>query len=366
MLACLPLLIGFLAKAQAEPTSTLNTTSTLPALTRTSSPPSDHILAISENMWEPVVTNINGDVDKITFGFEYSFEADKWGLESSSGFVVSPYSACAIEHQNQFYILGDSHDLADQISRVDDCQLTRVGSLEREMKMASCTTIGNTIFMCFSQDEDSTCYKGSDPFSLTAIDAESSYGHSGTYVAASNDSVFVVGGHGDDHHHVATELLNVETSLWSTRASYPYESSITQAQTLHLNGDFYVFGGYRSEPNDVVDLSHIASYSPTTDTWSSRGNLLTPRSYPGVIWAGDAFLIMGGRNVVDGIESSEKCHFNDNDQIECAYQNPTQPTRYTHLFKVPENYCAGSNTAINTAITPTLMCLVTLLQIFQF
>jgi hypothetical protein len=366
MLVCLPLLIGFLAKAQAEPTSTLNTTST--ALTRTSSPPSDHILAIWESedetsMWFPaLVTNINGDVDTIELGLGS-------GYSTAEQLTIN----CAIEHQNQIYILG-SNDDANQISRVDDCRLTRVGTLEHfgefSMTGASCATTGNTIFMCFGdlQFEEKTCFKGSDPFSLTTIVADSYYNHNRAFIAASDDYVFVVGG----EDNAETELLNVETSLWWHRTPYPYESSISHAQTLHLNGDFYVFGGQHEHER----VSHIALYSPGLhDMWISRGNLLTPRHSAGVIWTDDAFLIVGGGTwEMNGIGSSEKCYVVnenfENETIECAYQNPTQPESQAHLFKVPENYCAGSNTAINTAmtreITPTLMCLVTLLQIFQF
>ena len=103
------------------------------------------------------------------------------------------------------------------------------------------------------------------------------------------------------------------------KASFPFEKKIYKARTLYHNDSFFTFGGDNDYDNY---LSRIASYSPSTNTWSDRGRLLTPRSYAGVIWSQDAFLVVGGG--MDDIKSSEKCMFNG-DQIECEYQSPTKP-----------------------------------------
>ena len=122
-----------------------------------------------------------------------------------------------------------------------------------------------------------------------------------------------------------TELLDVKTWQWETRAPYPYETRIYWARTLHYNREFYVFGGQPS-------LSRIASYSPATDIWTSRGNLLTPRYRAGVIWADGAFLVVGGYMSSSAKKSSEKCRFNG-PEILCEYQNPVEPTgKFIYVF----------------------------------
>ena len=116
-----------------------------------------------------------------------------------------------------------------------------------------------------------------------------------------------------------TELLDVTTWQWTVKASYPFETRITRARTLYHNGHFFTFGGYGYD-----HLSRIASYSPSTNTWTYRGRLRTPRNGAGVIWSHDAFIVMGGW--MDGKQSSEKCRF-IGDRIKCEYQSPTQHYR---------------------------------------
>ena len=72
-------------------------------------------------------------------------------------------------------------------------------------------------------------------------------------------------------------------------------------------------------------MSRIAAYDPTSDEWSSEGQLLTPRAYSGVIPVDDSsFIIMGGYMNINDQWSSEKCEYN-NEQLECSYQEPTLP-----------------------------------------
>ena len=87
-----------------------------------------------------------------------------------------------------------------------------------------------------------------------------------------------------------------------------------------------VFGG-----NGSTLFSRIVAYNPSTDEWTTEGNLLTPRERPGVITVGDEFLIIGGDMNSSDEQSSEKCKYHS-DLMECAYQNPTEPfgTKFTN------------------------------------
>lgn len=190
-----------------------------------------------------------------------------------------------------------------------------------DMSFASCatTTRDNGVIMCFPNRATSQCIRGADPFSISLVVDNANYGHHGTYVASSDEFVLAVGtwaGRGQ----TATELLSTTTWKWSVVTPYPFEPSIYWARIVHFNASFFLFGG----KNGSTGLSRIASYSPVTNQWISRGQLLTRREYAGVIWDGDAFIVIGGWIEAGDDGSSEKCHF-VGEQIECEYQTPVLP-----------------------------------------
>ena len=80
-----------------------------------------------------------------------------------------------------------------------------------------------------------------------------------------------------------------------------------------------VFGG---SPDGSSRLSRIAAYAPSTNEWTTDGNLKEGRFHHGVINVGDEYLVIGGWDT--GQRRSEKCHYT-HDQLECTYQNPTEP-----------------------------------------
>ena len=86
-----------------------------------------------------------------------------------------------------------------------------------------------------------------------------------------------------------------------------------------------MIGGANS--NESNPVTRIATYTPSTDQWTTEGYLLTPRSSPGVITVDNhSFLIIGGFMKSNTQKISEKCEYNGN-QLECAYQDPNQPER---------------------------------------
>ena len=119
----------------------------------------------------------------------------------------------------------------------------------------------------------------------------------------------------------AVELLDLTTWTWETKSSYPFESQISGAPSLYVNQRFMLFGGQTGH----TFLSRIAAYDPRKDEWTTEGHLLSPRALHGVINVADnSFIIMGGYNDFNDQQSSEKCQYNG-DQLECSYQNPTEP-----------------------------------------
>ena len=115
-------------------------------------------------------------------------------------------------------------------------------------------------------------------------------------------------------------MLDLSTFTWETKSPYPFESEIHQASIIYMHQSFMLFGGFNT--SGWYTLSRIAAYNPHTDEWTSKGHLLSPRARYGVISVVDEFIIIGG--YTSGQRSSEKCRYNG-EQLECGYQNPTQP-----------------------------------------
>ena len=90
----------------------------------------------------------------------------------------------------------------------------------------------------------------------------------------------------------AVELLDLATWTWETRMAYPFASTIWDAPIIHTKQTFFLFGG--DDQSTRGWSSRIAAYDPSTDEWTSEGNLLTPRHNAGIIAVADSFLIVGG------------------------------------------------------------------------
>ena len=103
-----------------------------------------------------------------------------WGHEGD----VNGLSRCSIQYQNELFILGQVlisfivslflifmnkceienergtwPDYDRQISKVVNCKLTRVGTLNRDMQYASCAMARGDIVMCFPRDAKKGCWK---------------------------------------------------------------------------------------------------------------------------------------------------------------------------------------------------------------
>ena len=63
--------------------------------------------------------------------------------------------------------------------------------------------------------------------------------------------------------------------------------------------------------------STIARFDESTRTWSKLGEVLTPRSSHGVIYTGQAFLVIGGRAGSFKLQM-EQCDIK-NDVLSCRY-----------------------------------------------
>ena len=76
----------------------------------------------------PVLTDITGSVTKL----------DNFLMGDETGV----YGSCSINWKNEMYILGGQDTLSRQISRLQRCRLTKLGSLDFHFELGGCSGRG--------------------------------------------------------------------------------------------------------------------------------------------------------------------------------------------------------------------------------
>ena len=113
-----------------------------------------------------------------------------------------------------------------------------------------------------------------------------------------------------------TELYDHSTSVWNTKAFYPFRSSLVDYQILPLSEDFIIFGGFDEKSNKATTI--IAKFDPTKNVWTKLGNLQFSRYGFGAIEIQKHFLIMGGEEK----KRTETCVISG-ESIKCKSREPT-------------------------------------------
>ena len=99
----------------------------------------------------PIITDLAGTVKSggTDFGFEFGTDTEV-------------YYSCSITWKGAFYVFGGVSEKT-QISVVDDCKLTRVGTLPFELYRGACTNVNDQEFyLCFDWSNRNQCYKGTE------------------------------------------------------------------------------------------------------------------------------------------------------------------------------------------------------------
>ena len=92
--------------------------------------------------------------------------------------------SCSVLFKGIAYIFGGSNQ-KQQISRVENCQLRRVGGLDFDFKDGACAATASKIYLCFRADMDfKSCQTGNDPTGIFEHIAESNFEHQYTRIAA--------------------------------------------------------------------------------------------------------------------------------------------------------------------------------------
>ena len=102
-----------------------------------------------------------------------------------------------------------------------------------------------------------------------------------------------------------TELLDIQSETWRTRASYPYFSDVRVNFPFYYQQSFIVYNPAR-----------VAQYNPASNSWRKLGDMVRPRSFHTGIRSLNSFYIYGG-----SASTVEVCTL-AGDSIECVEQDP--------------------------------------------
>ena len=62
--------------------------------------------------------------------------------------------------KNQMLVFGGAKRHGDQISRIDDCRLRRIGTIPFQFRVGGCAVSQGKIFLCFTEDDNESFDKG--------------------------------------------------------------------------------------------------------------------------------------------------------------------------------------------------------------
>ena len=105
---------------------------------------------------------------------------------------------------------------------------------------------------------------------------------------------YLVGGsvNGTLTPNLALHVYDPATNSWTTRTPLP--SKQQNAAGGALLGKLYVAGGIDFTAPGVPPIATVRAYDPTTNTWSARASMLTPRFYAAGVNAGGKLWVISG------------------------------------------------------------------------
>ena len=110
--------------------------------------------------------------------------------EFTYGSETEVHGSCSIIWQGAMYIFG-GYTYRRQISVVDQCRLTKIGTLPFNMNFGACAQRNNQdVFICFEDYEDSStfknCYRATGPLEMFNNLPSSTHTHSNTRIAVTS------------------------------------------------------------------------------------------------------------------------------------------------------------------------------------
>jgi len=106
-----------------------------------------------------------------------------------------------------------------------------------------------------------------------------------------NDKIYAIGGWGLGKHLSTVEEYDPATDTWTTKTEMP--TPRWGLSTCVVNGRIYAIGGIELKNGNLVWLSTVEEYNPTTDTWIKKTDRPIPGGRPAVVMNGKIYVLGG-------------------------------------------------------------------------
>jgi N-acetylneuraminic acid mutarotase len=94
-----------------------------------------------------------------------------------------------------------------------------------------------------------------------------------TSAVVANEKIYVIGG----EESFIVEVYDPSTDTWAEQTELP--SQRMWFSTCVVDGIIYVIGGNKGPQSGYVHLNAVEAYDPTTDIWTTKADMPTPRSF---------------------------------------------------------------------------------------
>ena len=164
-------------------TTTTTTTTTSKTTTTTSSPGESVLILNTRNSSnKAVITDGNGKEEYQGDDFSFTF-----------GKNTEVYGSCSVTWRGELFIFGGDEE-TKQISKLNGCQLERIGSLSFNHDFGTCAVVNDEdIYLCFNDGGSADlkrCRKANEPMGVFKEINQSNYEHRYTRIGASSGKYF--------------------------------------------------------------------------------------------------------------------------------------------------------------------------------
>ena len=121
----------------------------------------------------------------------------------------------------------------------------------------------------------------------------------GTATALPNGKVLVAGGTDQSNNLTANAEIVDPAALWGVATGGMSVARQTAVATLQSDGTVLMAGGQINSPTGPIMTASLESYSPTTGTWQSAGNMTTSRANFTTSTLGNGNLLIAGGATVN-------------------------------------------------------------------
>jgi len=235
---------------------------------------------------------------------QYSYQVNKPMMFNTNGSLVEvlkfeypygtgSYASCSVTFRNKMTIFGGHHYLpfVRQISEVDNCGLKLVGTLPGDFAFGACNVFNiqsdaEHVLLCFGLDNYKACWRYDG--NTLAKEKSSTFDHWVTSLGNFQDHAAALGSYFLGENRDFEIMHSDMEQYWEDLGHFPFAAKfIYDYSFVTMDDALLVFGGATEQGKSKIAAQYAGS-------WTSLGELLTPRRGHRTIRDGAVLLHIGG------------------------------------------------------------------------